>query len=89
MTTYIPFTPSATAPFQFQPILDDQVYNVIITWNLFGQRYYVNVYDTSGSLIVTLPMIASPLANDISIVAGYFTSSLIWRAANNWFEVFP
>jgi len=50
MTTYL-FAPSPTAPFQFQPTLDGEVYHVVVTWNLFGQRYYVNVMTTSGALV--------------------------------------
>lgn len=62
MTTYYDFTPTNQAPFQFQPTLDGQIYNAVVTWSLFGQRYYLNVYDLSGNLIVAIPLIASPSA---------------------------
>ena len=66
MTTYYPFTPSNQGPFQFSPTLDGNTYNVIVTWSLFGRRYYVNVYDLARNLIVSLPMIGSPVGNLIS-----------------------
>ena len=88
MTTY-DFQPSSTTPFQFQPTLDGSVYTVIVTWNLAGARYYINVYALDGTLIVSLPRVGSPLGYDISLVAGYFTSTLVFREASNQFEVMP
>ena len=66
MTTFYPFTPNNQAPFQFSPTLDGDVYNVRVTWSLFGRRYYINVYDLSRNLIVSLPMIGSPSAFNLS-----------------------
>jgi hypothetical protein len=54
------FIPSSTAPFQFQPTLDGQVYSARVIWNLFGQRYYVELSGLDGSLIFLLPLIGSP-----------------------------
>lgn len=87
MTTLVQFNPSSTANFQFQATLDGQNYIVIVTWNLFGQRYYVNIYNTSGVLILAMPMIGSPADFDISMTAGYFTTKLIYRVKSNNFEV--
>ena len=88
MSTQIyPFTPSTTANFQFQPTLDGNVYTVTVTWNVFGERYYVNIYTLGGVLVVSLPMVGSPLGYDISLTAGYFTTTLVYRAPNNQFEV--
>lgn len=89
MTTFIDFTPSVSAPFQFQPTLDGDVYNCIITWNVFGQRYYINIYDLSQNLIVCLPLIGSPTDYDVSLTAGYFTSTLVYRIANAQIEIAP
>lgn len=86
-TTYIDFAPSAYAPFQFQATLDNNVYTVVVTWNLMGQRYYVNVYDLGGGWIFTLPQIGSPVDSNISITAGYFATELVYRQANAQFEV--
>lgn len=83
------FTPSQQVPFQFQPTLDGQTYTLIVTWNLFGRRYYVNVYTLDGVLIEAIPLIGSPPGYDISLSAGYFASTLVYRAANQQFEVNP
>lgn len=89
MTPY-PFQPSNVAPFQFQPTLDGQSYVVIVTWNLFGQRYYFNVYDLQQSLIVSAALVGSPPHADIDLLAGYFESStMIYRASSATFEVSP
>jgi len=79
MTTIYPYTQSNSANFQFQPVLDGQVYNVILTWNIFGQRFYINIYDQSGNLIVCLPLIGSPPYQNISMTAGYFKTQLVYR----------
>lgn len=89
MTTY-QFTPNTVAPFQFQPTLDDSVYTVIVTWNLFGQRWYINLYALDGSLVVCTPNVGSPDDYDINLVGGYFTtSSLVFRQSSQQFVVTP
>lgn len=80
MTTYIDFAPTTTAPFQFQATLDGSVYNVIITWGLFGRRPYVNVVNLNGGLIVSLPLAGSPVGIEIQSTAwanGYQTAVLV------------
>lgn len=89
MTTVTPFTPSSQAPFQFQPELDGSLYTAIVTWNLFGRRYYLNLYTLQGTRVMTVPLIGSPLNYDISLTAGYFNSTLIFRAPSQQFEVSP
>lgn len=61
MTTY-PFTPSTLSNFQFGPTLDGSQYNAVVVWNVFGQRYYLNVYSLEGALVCSLPMVGSPEA---------------------------
>jgi hypothetical protein len=88
--TIFPFTPSQSSPFQFQPTLDGTVYTVIVTWNLFGRRYYVNIYDLSGVLILCTAMVGSPQGYDVNLVGGYFTSSkMVFRQSSQQFEVSP
>lgn len=90
MTTYIDFAPQPNIPFQFNATLDDQQYVVLCTWNLYGQRYYVNVYDLQGNLIVAIAQVGSPLNYDIDLVGGYFTtSSMVFRVATQQFEISP
>lgn len=74
MTTYIDFSPSTTAtpPFQFQATLDGAQYNVTTTWNIFGQRWYINITDLSGNLIAARPVVGS---------GAKIQGALTW---NNW-----
>ena len=60
MTTYTDFQPSTQQVFSFSPTLDGAQYNCTLTWNLFGQRYYINCSDLSNNLIFSLPLIGSP-----------------------------
>lgn len=70
MTTFTNFVPSTSQAFSFQPVLDGQTYNATVTWNVFGQRWYLNLYSLNGVLIVSQPLIASP--------SGVTIESLSW-----------
>lgn len=87
MTTLIPFTPAPNANFQFQCTLDGAPYNVICTFNPYGQRYYVSVYDLSGARIFTRPLIASPSFYNVSLTLGFFDTSVIFRESSQTFEI--
>lgn len=90
MTTLTQFTPSVSRNFTFQPTLDGQVYSVVITWSLFGQRWLVNCYDLSGNLQFARPLRSSPNNANINIAGGYFNrSTLIYREQTRNFEVSP
>ena len=60
MTTYFQFVPNSQAPFAFQPTLDQQQYAATVSWNLFGQRWYINVNQLTGELVFSLPLLGSP-----------------------------
>lgn len=70
MTTYYDFTPTSQAPYQFQPILNGVSYFAIVKWNLFGQRWYVYLYDNSGARVFTKALIGSP--------TGILIQSMAW-----------
>lgn len=90
MTTYTQFTPTANQNFSFQPTLDGQQYNVVVTWGLFGQRWVLNVYTLQNVLVMQKPLRGSPDGQDINLLAGYFmVSSLVYRTSTNNFEVSP
>lgn len=95
MSTVTPFSPTATEPFQFQVTLTDSAlgtatYNCTVLSNTFGQRWYLQVADQSGNLIVNVPMVASPAGYPISLVAGYFSgSTLIFTEGTQTFVVSP
>jgi len=75
MTTFTIFSPSATVPFSFSPILDGTQYQAKITWGLSGQRWYINLFDQTGNLIFYLPIIGSPTAIQ--------TAALTWSGVQN------
>lgn len=85
--TIVAFTPSKTAPFQFEATLDGVVHNIIVTWNTYRQGYYINVYDTSMNLVVCKPMIGSPPNHSINLLFGYFTSTMSYFVAANQFLI--
>lgn len=87
--TYINFSPSVLAPFQFQATLDGNNYAVVITWSLFGQRYYINVFDLSNNLVVSQAMVGSPNNYPINLVNGYFKSVLAFYPQQNQFVITP
>lgn len=83
------FAPTATQTFQFQPTLDGNVYNCIVTWNLWGQRWYFNLYQLNGTLVLCAPVVASPPGFDINLVKNYFDSVMIFRDSPQTFIVTP
>lgn len=90
MTTVTQFTPNPFAPFQFQAVLDGSANNVIVTWNTYAQRWYINIIDNTNTSIVYLPLIGSPPDDTgISLVAGYFASTMVFRQVEQIFEVSP
>jgi hypothetical protein len=90
MTTFTTFTPSNISPFQFSPTLDGITYNAICTWNVYSERYYINIYTQTRTLIMSRPIIGSPNNYDINLLFGYFkTSTLVYRTSSNQFEVTP
>lgn len=90
MTTLVNFTPSSTAPFQFNAVLDSVTYVVTIPWNTYGLRFYVNIADTSGNLVMSKPLIGSPDNYNINLLFGYFTTStMVFRVSSQNFEITP
>lgn len=65
MTEFVPFVPTPQGPVRFQATLVglngiSDVYNVVVTWNTFGQRWYINIYTSGGDLVVAKALVASP-----------------------------
>jgi hypothetical protein len=65
MTTVIPFVPSNIITPKFRATLDGATYDIKVTWNLSAMRYYINIYDTNGIWIITIPLISSPPARNV------------------------
>jgi hypothetical protein len=68
MTTIIPFLPSNLFTPTFQVTLDGTNYQVTVTWNVSAQRYYINIYGTDNTWIITVPLIQTPPARGVASV---------------------
>lgn len=86
-TTFYPFTPTPGAPYQIQVVLDGATYDVTARWNVFGLRWYVEITNRAQQRVLLIARIGSPRGVDISMTAGYFTTKLVWREADQQFEV--
>lgn len=83
MTTLVDFAPSTTAPFQFQPTLDNVQYTVIVTWNIFGERYYINVLDLANNLIVCRSLAESGPTFRVSLTWDDNVATAVTNAPHN------
>jgi hypothetical protein len=70
VTTYFPFQPTPAGAVQFGPVFDGNPYAAIVTWNLFGARWYLSLYAGNGVRVFTLPVVESP--------AGAILQALSW-----------
>jgi hypothetical protein len=90
MTTFVNLDPPPGKGFSFQATLDGASYTMNVTWNVFGQRWFISCLTVNGVLIFHLPVIASPNNGDINLLAGYFlTSTLVFRDSGQNFEINP
>ena len=77
MTTVFDFTPSVTAPYQFQPTLDGQLYTAVVKWNLAGQRWYLELDDQAGNVVFLQSLKASQVGQPISTAAWDVASGMV------------
>jgi hypothetical protein len=78
-TQYLPFSPSPVSPPQYTVTLAGVQYNLVVTWNLFGLRYYVNLYlSNGGAWVLTVPATGSEAAAPQNLVAGYIPGATLW-----------
>lgn len=90
LTDFVPIAALSSPIFRFQPTFDGTIYTVTVTWNIFGQRFYIEVTSLTGELILATPLIGSPLGYDINLLAGLtLNSTLVYRAPSRQFEVAP
>lgn len=87
----IPFTPSSTGvPFQANVTLDGNPYSLGASWNLAAQRWYATLTDATGNLVWSGALIGSPLALNIYLALGIFTTStILYREDTGNFEINP
>ena len=86
-STSVVFNPSPLSPFQFQATLDGALYNIIVTWNISRQGWYVTCVDQSNNVIFTIARIGSPDDYPISMSAGYFDTTLVFYETTQTFVV--
>ena len=94
--TAIPFSPSASIPFQFQTTLGGNSYSITIPWNQYERRYYINIKTVQGVLVYAMPLIGSPPEYNISLLPQLdpatgkpWTSKLYFIQATQTFMVLP
>jgi len=88
-TTYV-FSTSAASNFAFNATLDGALHTVTVPWNVTGQRWYVQVNDQSGDLILYMPLVSSGAGNPVNLTWGYFSAStLVYYGATGTFVVSP
>jgi hypothetical protein len=97
--TVTQFAPNVNGPFLFQAVLTgptsdvsstDTLFTITVPWNTFGQRYYIQITDQSGALVLAAPLIPSPPGYSFNLVGGYFSgSSLVFLEQSQQFIVSP
>ncbi len=90
--TIIPFNPAPgkSPPFQTIVTMDGKGYRCTVTWNFYGQRWYMALSDNSGNVVWMGAMVGSPLGFDIYLALGIFkTSTILFRADTGNIEVNP
>jgi hypothetical protein len=67
MSTTVAFTPSTTQTFSFSPVINGVTYSATVTWNIWEQRYYVNLTTTAGVLVLSVPVVGSGLQLGVTL----------------------
>lgn len=70
MTQYYPIVINEIQAPNFQALFDGLSYQIIVTWNTAAQRYYINIYENTGALIVATPLTVTS--------SGIELLSLVW-----------
>lgn len=77
-----PFTGAVGSNMTFNPTLDGQIYGATVTWNAYGQRWYLNLSDLSGNLIIARAITSSDDPKPISSISwsyGVVTANVVTR----------
>lgn len=86
MTVTTAFTPSDRAPFRFTASIGGQTFFVSVPYNRYANRYYVQLNDTSNTIVIYTPLVASPDDHDINLALPYAPGTFIYRANTKNFE---
>ena len=69
-----------------QPLFTPETF-ARVPFNLYANRYYLELKDSSGDVIVYTPLIASPDNYDINLALPCSPGKLVFRESSNQFEV--
>ncbi|WP_237929981.1 hypothetical protein [Buttiauxella sp. S19-1] len=86
MTQIIPFKPNGKVPFSFQVTVSGVQLFGTVPWNMYANRYYLKLTDSTGATVVYVPMIASAEFYDINLALPYAPGALIYRESSRQFE---
>jgi hypothetical protein len=86
MTTF-PFSPSPLQNATFNPVLGGQTYVATITWNVYGQRWYLNLSDSNGNPVITTAVVASQDPQGISAITWAENVVTVTTADPHWLPV--
>ena len=90
MAVFVSFTPGPDSGMTFSATLDGTSYQMVVTWNVFGQRWYLSCYSTNNERVFTLPLVGSPNEGPINLIGAYFQlSQMIFRDDAQMFEITP
>lgn len=64
-----PFTGGIGVNMTFNPVLDNNIYNAVIVWNAYAQRWYLNLSDLNGNLTISRAVTASNDPRPISAIS--------------------
>ncbi|ECC3814921.1 hypothetical protein E1L19_01180 [Salmonella enterica subsp. enterica] len=87
MTDIIHFKPDGREPFQFTVTVGEYELFARVPFNLYANRYYLELKDSSGDVVVYCPLIASPENYDINLALPCVPGKLIFRESTSQFEV--
>lgn len=86
MTTIIPFKPNRQAPFSFQASIGGVKLFATVPFNLYANRYYLRLTNSTGATVVYVPLIESPDDFAINLALPYAPGTLIYRGSSRQFE---
>lgn len=70
---------------QYNIQLDGNTYTASIYWLALAQRFYISIYDGSGSIVLNKSLISSDY--NINLLAGYFTTVMYYNEADSILQV--
>ncbi len=78
-TSVFAFTPSDTAvpPYSFTFSAEGNTYTGQATSNMAGQRWYLQIYDISEVLVISHPLISSPVGAPQNLAPGVFARTVV------------